>query len=118
MAPIRALISASKSSWYRFFARQERALSRCSPSIPARSPVGGDDAMAGDREGDRIRGARARDGADRAAAAYGGRDLAVGARLAVRDRAQRLPHLPLERRRLHVERQIEARAPAVEMRED
>ena len=45
-------------------------------------------------------------------------DLGVGPRLAVRNRAERLPHLPLKRGRLYVERQIQPRLPAGEMREN
>ena len=55
--------------------------------------------MTRNRERNRVRRARPCDGADRAGFSDDLRDFAVRPRLAVRDRAERLRHLPLKSRR-------------------
>src|SRR4051794_11674503 len=77
---------------------EQGALAFQAASVAGERPVGADDAVAGDDDGDRV---AAIGGADRARGpgaldALG--ELAVADRLAVGDRAQRLPDLLLERR--------------------
>ena len=62
--------------------------------------------------------ARACHGAHRSRSSDRGRHLGVRARLAVRNRRERLPDLPLKRRRLNVERQIQPRLATGQMREN
>src|SRR5947208_1890929 len=99
-------------------ALQQRPLPRRVPPVPALAAGGGNDAMTGDRDRDGIPRARARDGARRLRSADCRCDFRVRAGLAVRDRGERLPYLPLKRCRLDVDRQIERRPPSVEVRED
>src|SRR5262245_18202811 len=95
-------------------AGEEGFLSRHTPAVPACSARRGHDAVARDGERDRIGGTRTSDGAHRLRTADRRGDLAIGPRLAVRNLRERLPHLPLERRGLHVERQIQCRPAAGE----
>ena len=97
---------------------QERLLAADTPSVAPRPTARRHDAMAGNGERDRIRRARPCDGPRGARAADGRGDLRVRTRLAVRDRGQRIPDLPLKRRGLHVERQIEPRPTTVEVGEN
>ena len=74
--------------------------------------------MTRDRESHRVRRAGARDRANSLGPADRRRDVTVRARLAIRDCGERLPDLPLERRRLNVERQIDMRALSLDMFQD
>src|SRR3954468_19827374 len=81
-------------------AGKQRFLPLRSPPIPAFAACGRHHAMTWHGERHRVGRAGAGDGADRARPSDCGRGFRVCARLAVRDRRQRLPHLPLKCRRL------------------
>src|SRR5487761_26988 len=92
------------------FTGEQRLLALDAPAIAAEPAVSPYDAVAGDRDGDWIRGTRLRDGAHCAGAADTLGDLGIGRRGAGRDRAQRLPDTLLERRTAQIERQLDRRA--------
>jgi hypothetical protein len=74
--------------------------------------------MAWDGERNSIAGAGAGNGAGGSGTANRRGDFGVGPCFTVRYRGQRLPHLPLKRRRLHVEQQVQARLTPGNVRED
>ena len=96
---------------------QQLALSLDAPSISAEPAALVHDPVARDDEAHAIGRTGPGDGASRRRHAKIPGDLAVRARLAVRDRLQVTPDLPLERRRLHVHGQSEIRRPPVEVRD-
>src|SRR5262245_16156783 len=81
----------------RTLAIEPRALPRGAEAIAAGRPVGRHDAMAGDRERDRVRRARARDRARAVRHADLAREGAVADRLARCGGLERPPHALLER---------------------
>ena len=97
---------------------QQGLLSRDSPAITAHPSAGADNPVTGNRERHGIGGAGVCNGTNGGRTADGCRYLFICARLAVRDGAERLPHLPLKGRRLHVERQLEPRALSFEVTDD
>src|SRR5581483_8227598 len=99
-------------------ARQQLTLSLRAPAIPALATARSHDAMTRDGERDRIGRARARDRARRGRPSDRPGDFAVRARFAERNRGERLPDLPLERRRADIERQVERARRARQMRDD
>ena len=74
--------------------------------------------MAGDEHGGGIGGAGVGDGADGFGATDGFRDLFIGARLAIRDRAQGGPDARLKGGGADVQREIQPGFVAVEVAED
>ena len=88
------------------------------PAVAGEAAIFGDDAVAGDDDGNGIGGAGAGDGADGFFASDGAGDLAVGARGAPRDAAEFFPDAALKSGGLHVEREIAMRLFAAEMAED
>ncbi len=85
------------------------------PPIAAQRPVGSHDPMARDDERNGIRGAGSGHGAGGRRTAHRGRDLPIGARLAVWDGLKLLPDLPLKRRGPDVDRQSDVRSAASKM---
>src|SRR3954468_19266089 len=81
-------------------------LARHSPPVPAERAVAAHDAMTGNEHGDPIARAGTRHGARRGRMTELARDLLVTACRPFRDTLERAPPLPLERRRLHVEREV------------
>src|SRR5688572_29447162 len=74
------------------------------PPVPRQAAILANHAVAGDDQTGGVGRTSPSHGADGGWPADVARDLAVGARLAVRNRLQISPHLPLKRRRLNVER--------------
>src|SRR5690606_13052359 len=68
------------------------------PAVPTQPPIGADDPMAGDGDGDGIAGDGPCHGPGRRRAAETPGDFGVGGRLSPGDAAQVLPHLALEGR--------------------
>ena len=85
----------------------EQALLPLEPAGEAADAVGGDDAVAGNDEGDRVLPVRTADGAAGAALAEARGQLTVGPDLSVGDPLELFPHPQLERRSAQVEVEIE-----------
>src|SRR6185437_6725113 len=100
------------------FLLEQRVFAFEAPAIAGQVAVLADDAMAGNNDGDRIRGAGARDGANSSGLADRACDLGVRARGAVGDAAKLVPDAALERGGLHVQRQIDMRLLAAQVAED
>src|SRR5579863_599332 len=79
------------------------------PTVSAQAPVTMQYAMARYDDRDRVGRDSPRHGTYRPRPADGPCDVAIGARRPIRDAAEFLPHAPLERRRLQVDGQVEAR---------
>src|SRR5947207_10397556 len=88
------------------------------PPVARKAAAPPDDAMAGNDERYGVARAGMRNGANRRWPADRRRYLFICTRLAVRDSGERIPDLPLKRRRLDVERQIEPRTASPEMPDD
>src|SRR5437016_5512778 len=100
------------------FALEELALALRSPAIAARLAVFTDHPMAGNHQRHSIAGTGASYGAHRAGPANATCNFAVRTGTAVGDFFKGMPHLPLKRSRLNVQRQIKVRSLAVEVLED
>lgn len=100
------------------FPLQQFAFSLDAPAITAEPAILLHHAMARDDETDMIAGTGACDGPNGPWRTDRRRDLAVRARLPVRNRLKIPPDLPLKRRGLDIERQVEPRRPAVKMRDE
>src|SRR5689334_14497718 len=87
--------------------REQRALERQSAAIAREAAVGADHAMTRNDQRDRVRAVRRTHAARGRRLADRARDLAVAARLAVRNREQRLPHGLLELRAVRRELEVE-----------
>ena len=99
------------------FLLQQFAFPRGAPAVTAEPAALLHYAMAGDDETDVIGRTGAGNRANGRGRANRSCDVAVRARLAVGDRLKVPPDPPLKRRRFHIERQIELRRPAVQMRD-
>src|SRR5579883_86182 len=99
--------------------REQPALSVQAGGVAGEGAVGAHDAVTRDDDGDRVGAGGGADGADGGRAPDAPRDLAVRARLAVRDVAQRAPDGELEGRAARGDRQVVDRARlSGEVRED
>src|SRR6185369_11308377 len=85
------------------------------PTITAQTSVFANHPMAGDNQRNRVRRDRTSNCSRSRGSSYFPGYLAVGSGAAVRNLTQLLPHAPLKRRRLHIQRQIEMRTRAFEM---
>src|SRR5579863_987675 len=88
------------------------------PAVSAQAPVTMQYAMARYDDRDRVGRDGSRHGTYRPRPADRPRHVAIGARRPVGDAAEFLPHPPLERRRLQVDGQVEARQFAPQMAQD
>lgn len=87
----------------RSFSFQQLLLPLQSPTITPQALVLANDAVARNHQGDRVRGTGARNRAHRFFLANGSGNFTVGMRLAIRDRSQLLPNLPLKSRSLNIQ---------------
>src|SRR5215210_3479076 len=98
----RRTVIVSTISWAAAFAgetaleRQQEPAPLVVPAVAPQGRSGANDALAGHEELDRASGQRAPGGAAAAGGARGGRDVAVGPELSVRDRADELQDAPAE----------------------
>src|SRR6266540_3442346 len=91
----------------RFFVIKEPLLAPAAAAVAAERPVGADDAVTGDEDGDLVLAVDAPNRADGAGRTHAARHVGVGPRLAIRDLAECLPGRQLERGAALLQRQIE-----------
>src|SRR6478735_1630664 len=105
LTPVLPRLRYSIQRTYPLLVLEQRALGVKAAGVARQRAVGADHAVAGDDDRDLVAAVGA---ADRAGdAADLAREFAVGARLAVRDPAQRAPDVELERRAVFGERDVE-----------
>src|SRR3954463_4004358 len=102
--PAGPAVPRPRRSFTAFPELKQAALDGEAPGLAAEAAIGAHRAVAGNDERDRVRAAGAADGAHRGRRADLARDVAVGARLATRNAAQRFPDAALEHRAADVER--------------
>src|SRR3954447_19517216 len=113
LTPVLPRLRYSIQRTYPLLVFEQCALGVEPAGVARQRAVGADHAVAGDDDRDLVAAVGPADGAGDAAELA--RDVAVGARLAVGDPAQRVPDLELERRAVLGERQREVRALAGEV---